>query len=130
MEDKKRLERFEDLVAWQKARVLTCQIYHVTGSGRFAKDYGLRDQVRRAAVSIMSNLAEGFERGGRSEFHQFLSVAKASCAELRSQLYVARDAGYLEDHTFGALLSQAEEVGRITGGLRAAVEQQKNREKR
>ena len=110
--------------------MLTCQIYHVTSSGRFAKDYGLRDQVRRAAVSIMSNLAEGFERGGRSEFHQFLSVAKASCAELRSQLYVARDAGYLEDHTFGVLLSQAEEVGRITGGLRAAVEQQKNREKR
>jgi four helix bundle protein len=129
VEDKKRIERFEDLVAWQKARALTGQIYHVTGSGRFAKDYGLRDQVRRAAVSIMSNLAEGFERGGRSEFHQFLSVAKASCAELRSQLYVAHDAGYLEDHTFGALLSQAEEVGRITGGLRAAVEQQKNREK-
>ena len=130
MEAKERVSKFEDLVAWQKARVLTGQIYHVTSSGRFAKDYGLRDQVRRAAVSIMSNLAEGFERGGRSEFHQFLSVAKASCAELRSQLYVARDAGYLEDHTFGVLLSQAEEVGRITGGLRAAVEQQKNREKR
>src|SRR5436309_3291237 len=128
--EKKQARKFEDLVAWQKARELTMTVYRVTASGAFGKDFVLRDQVRRSAVSIMSNLVEGFERGGRSEFHQFLSIAKASCAELRSQFYVALDAGYLEDHTFGALLSQAEEAGRITGGLRAAVEQQKNREKR
>jgi four helix bundle protein len=83
-----RIEHFEDFVAWQKARVLTAKIYRVTDEGKFARDFGLRDQIRRAAVSIMSNIAEGFERGRAAEFHQFLSIAKASCAELRSQLYL------------------------------------------
>ncbi len=73
-----RIERFEDLIAWQKARLLTAQIYRITSEGQFARDYGLTNQIRRAAVSIMSNLAEGFERGRPSEFHQFLSVSKAS----------------------------------------------------
>lgn len=89
MTEKKGARKFEDLVAWQKARELTRAVYQVSASGAFAKDFGLRDQVRRSAVSVMSNLAEGFERGSRSEFHQFLSIAKASCAELRSQFYVA-----------------------------------------
>ena len=75
----------------------------------------------------MSNVAEGFERNRRAEFHQFLSTAKASCAEVRSQLYVAFDAGYFDQKKFEALLSQAEEVGRILGGLRASVERQKQR---
>ena len=79
-----KVERFEDLIAWQKARGLTRAIYEVTRNGDFAKDYGLSGQIQRAAVSIMSNIAEGFERGGRGEFHQFLSTAKASCAEVRS----------------------------------------------
>ena len=70
-----RVERFEDLIAWQKARELTKRIYAVTRQADFAKDFGLKDQIQRAAVSIMSNIAEGFERGGRAEFHQFLSVA-------------------------------------------------------
>jgi four helix bundle protein len=83
------VEKFEDLIAWQKARELTKTVYDVTLSGGLRKDVALRDQTRRAAGSIMSNLAEGFERGGRSEFHQFLSVAKSSCAELRSHVYVA-----------------------------------------
>jgi four helix bundle protein len=88
-----KIERFEDLIAWQKARELTRAIYEVTRHGAFAKDYGLSGQIQRAAVSIMSNLAEGFERGGRGQFHQFLSTAKAFCAEVRSQLYVALDVG-------------------------------------
>jgi len=75
-----RVERFEDLIAWQKARALTRAIYEVTRQGAFVKDFGLSGQIQRAAVSIMSNIAEGFERGGRGEFHQFLSTAKASCA--------------------------------------------------
>ena len=125
MEEKGKVRRFEDLVAWQKARGLTRSVYELTNSGAFAKDFGLRDQVRRAAVSIMSNLAEGFERGGRSEFHQFLSIAKGSCAELRSQIYVALDARYLDRPTYLALLAQAEEVARIIGGLRSAVHKQK-----
>jgi four helix bundle protein len=81
-----RIERFEELIAWQKARTLSREIYEVTRRGAFARDFGLSGQIQRAAVSIMSNIAEGFERGGRGEFHQFLSTAKASCAELRSQL--------------------------------------------
>src|SRR5215468_5829156 len=91
-----RIDRFEDLIAWQKSRALTGNIYQVTCEGPFARDFGLKDQIRRAAVSIMSNVAEGFERNRPGEFHQFLSVAKGSCAEVRSQLYVAHDAGYLD----------------------------------
>ena len=71
-----KVERFEDLVAWQKARVLTKAIYEMMGQGDIVKDFGLKDQMRRAAVSIMSNIAEGFERNRPAEFHQFLSIAK------------------------------------------------------
>jgi four helix bundle protein len=117
-----RIQRFEDIIAWQKARTLTKSIYEITRSGSFSKDYDLKTQIRRAAVSIMSNIAEGYERGGPREFRQFLSIAKASCAELRSQLYVAADIGYLQDSQFRNLLSQSEEVGRIVGGLRASVQ--------
>lgn len=120
-----RIERFEDLIAWQKARALTRSIYKASRIGVSAKDFGLSGQIQRAAVSVMSNIAEGFERGGRGEFHQFLSTAKASCAELRSQLYVALDVGYLEEQEFSVLLQQAEEVARIVGGLRASVGKQR-----
>jgi four helix bundle protein len=120
-----KIERFEDLIAWQKARELTRAIYEATRQGAFSKDYGLSGQIQRAAVSIMSNIAEGFERGGRGEFHQFLSTAKASCAEVRSQLYVALDVGYLGRTMFDRLMEQGEEVGRIIGGLRASVQRQK-----
>lgn len=116
-----KVERFEELIAWQKARVLTREVYLATQKGQFARDYGLANQIQRAAVSIMSNIAEGFERTHRKEFHQFLLVAKASCAEMRSQLYVAFDVGYLTQQEFERLLSLAEEVGRIIGGLRASV---------
>src|SRR6266511_2737933 len=100
MSDERKTARFEDLVAWQKARALTASIYRATDSGNFARDFGLRDQVRRAAVSVMSNVAEGFERGKSAEFHQFLCIAKASCAEVRSQLYVALDVGHLNHQSF------------------------------
>ena len=120
-----KIERFENLIAWQKARELTRAVYEATRQGAFAKDYGLSSQIQRASVSIMSNIAEGFERGGRGEFHQFLSTAKASCAEVRSQLYVALDVGYLEQPAFDQLMQQADEVARIVGGLRASVQRQK-----
>ena len=122
----KKIERFEDLIAWQKAMELTRAIYQVTRDGSFARDFGLSAQIQRASVSIMSNIAEGFERGGRGEFHQFLSTAKASCAEVRSQLYVALDIGYLDQSKFNKFLSQAEEVGRIVGGLRASMKRKKD----
>ena len=122
----KKIERFEDLIAWQKARKLTSNIYSVSNIGEFARDFGLKDQIRRAGVSVMSNIAEGFERGRPTEFHQFLSVAKGSCAELSSQLYVALDVGYVIDDDFRALMTQAIEVGQILGGLRASVEGRRN----
>jgi four helix bundle protein len=126
---KERIERFEDLIAWQKARVLTKEIYQITRMGEFAKDFGLSGQIQKASVSIMSNIAEGFERGGRAEFHQFLSIAKASCAEVRSQLYVALDIGYLENNKFRNIMKKAEELGRIIGGLRASVDKQRKAKK-
>lgn len=121
-----KIERFEDLIAWKKARELTKEIYEVTGQGLFSKDFGLRDQIRRASVSIMSNLAEGFERGSAKEFHQFLVIAKASCAEVRSQLYVAFDVGYVSEKDFSVLERKAFEVSKIIGGLRASVAKQRS----
>ena len=121
-----KIERFEDLIAWQKARELTKVIYQVTREGAFAKDFGLSGQIQRAAVSVMSNIAEGFERNRRTEFHQFLSTAKASCAEVRSQLYVAYEIAYIDKATFDKLLHQTEEVARIIGGLRVSVEKQRD----
>ena len=121
-----RIEKFEDLVAWQKARPLTRAIYEVSRQGAFAKDYGLSTQIQRAAVSIMSNIAEGFERKGVSEFSHFLSIAKASCAELRSQLYIASDIGYLAGEDFNRLMLQSTEVAKILGGLRASVERKRD----
>ena len=124
-----KVTKFEDLIAWQKARTLTELIYRESSSGEFAKDWGLRDQMRRASVSIMSNVAEGFERGGRAEFRQFLVIAKGSCAEVRAQLYVALDAGYLDKERFSEIYAVAEETGRIVNGLRAAVERQRDEAK-
>lgn len=121
-----KVERFEDLIAWQKARQLTVEIYRITSHGEFAKDFGLRDQIRRAAVSAMSNIAEGFDRASRSEFHQYLVIAKASCAEVRSQLYVAQDVGYINQEIFNTVSSSASELSRIIGGLRAAVQKQRD----
>jgi len=115
------VERFEDLKAWQKSRDLVSEIYRVTGQTEFTRDFGLRDQIRRASVSVMSNIAEGFERGWGKDFHRFLVIAKGSCAEVRSQLYVALDIGYIDRSTFSELVDQAEEVSRIIGGLRAAI---------
>ena len=88
------VKNFEDLNVWKQARQLTQEVYRLTKTEKFLKDFGLRDQIRRAAISVMSNIAEGFERGGNQEFVQFLYIAKASCGEVRSQLYVALDQGY------------------------------------
>ncbi|PSQ82957.1 MAG: four helix bundle protein [Bacteroidetes bacterium QS_7_67_15] len=109
--------RFEDIESWQKARRLARRIYELTGNGDFARDFGLRDQIRRAAVSIMSNIAEGFERDSRREFARFLDIARASTGEVRSQLYVACDIGYLDECTFETLKEQCEEIARLLSGL-------------
>jgi len=88
------IKYFEDLEVWREARHLTRQVYQITQDATFSRDFGLRDQIRRAAVSVMSNIAEGFERGGNREFIQFLYVARGSCGEVRSQLYGARSGVY------------------------------------
>ena len=114
-------QQFEDLIAWQKARLLTRAVYAATRQSPFAEDIGIKRQIQRAVVSVMSNIAEGFERGGSKEFGRFLSIAKASCAEVRSLLYVASDAGYLAEGAFAGLMAQAKEVSRIVSGLRTSV---------
>lgn len=112
-----RIQQFEDLLSWQKGRELTRSIYQATGTGTFAKDYALRDQIRRAAVSTLSNIAEGFERGGDREFQQFLSHAKGSCAEVRTQLYIAFDQHYLASGEFERLKTLTTEISRLISGL-------------
>jgi four helix bundle protein len=110
-------QRFEEIEVWQKARQLTKQVYQVSSMGSFARDFGLRDQMRRACVSITSNIAEGYEREGTKEFLQFLSVAKGSAGELRSQLYVALDQGYLTESVFEELTSLSREISCMLTGL-------------
>jgi four helix bundle protein len=108
---------FEELIAWQKARDLVRNIHEVTNTGLFSRNRSLRDQICRASVSTMSNIAEGFERGGDKEFVQFLSQAKASCGEVRSQLFVALDLGYVNEVEFNALRNLALETSRVIAGL-------------
>jgi four helix bundle protein len=117
-----RIERFEDLTSWQKARALNRLVYDATRTGAFAKDYGLRDQIRRASVSVMSNLAEGFERGGNKEFIQFLSNAKGSCGEVRCQLYAALDEKYLTETEFKELYERSQEISRLISGFMAYLQ--------
>jgi four helix bundle protein len=107
----------EEMTAWQKARELTRHIYEASGRGRFARDFGLTDQIRRASVSVMSNIAEGFERRGDKEFAHFLSIAKGSLGEVRAQLYVALDQSYIDKPTFEELCLLTTDTGRLLGGL-------------
>ncbi len=97
-----RIDRFEDIESWKKARGCTRLIYEMSSQGNFTRDFALRDQIRRAVISIMSNIAEGFERGGDKEFIQFLSIAKGSCGEVRSQLFAAFDQNYITEDQFRA----------------------------
>ncbi|MBP1590290.1 MAG: four helix bundle protein [Kiritimatiellae bacterium] len=102
---------FEEINAWQNARGLVKDVYKVTRSGDFGKDYGLKDQIQRAAVSICSNIAEGFERRGNKEFINFLWIAKGSAAEVCSQLHNAKDIGYITDEQFQSIYDSAKKIG-------------------
>lgn len=108
---------FEEIEAWQKARQLTNEIYKTSTDGAFSKDFGLRNQIRRAAVSVMANIAEGFERDGKGEFVQFLAIAKGSIGELQSHLYVALDQGYIAQEEFDRLRALTMENMRLIAGL-------------
>jgi four helix bundle protein len=108
---------FTEIEAWQKARELTQEVYQASNRDPFNRDFGLRDQIRRAAVSVPSNIAEGFERNGTAEFVQFLAVAKGSVGEVITQLYVASDQGYLPHNELDRLVALATETGRRIGAL-------------
>lgn len=110
-------KRFEDIECWKKARELTRRVYEITNKPAFARDFGLKDQIRRAAVSVMSNIAEGYDRSGTAEFMHFLATAKGSAAEVRCQLYVAADQGYIEEQHFNELNNLASETSRMLSGL-------------
>jgi len=112
-----KITRFEDIDAWKKARELTREVYAISRSEHFGRDFGLRDQIRRSAVSVMSNIAEGYERDGNAEFRHFLYIAKGSAGEVRSQLYVALDAGYIDEVTFGRLTGLALDAIRLIRGF-------------
>jgi four helix bundle protein len=112
-----RIVRFEEIHSWKKSREHTKRIYEITSKGDFKRDFGLKDQIRKASVSILSNIAEGFERGGDGEFLQFLAIAKGSCGEVRAQLYVAYDQSYLAKDEFESLSNAATEVSGLLAGF-------------
>ncbi len=111
------IKRFEDIKSCQEARVLAGEIYEITNGGDFARDYGLRDQIRRATVSILSNIAEGFEKDTPREFCRYLRIAKGSAGEVRAQLYVALDVGFLTETQFNLLYNRVSTISRLLHGL-------------
>lgn len=116
------IQRFEDIQAWQEARVLTKQIYELTREYQFDKDFGLKDQIQRAAVSSMTNIAEGFDCDSKKEFARFLGFARRSAVEVQSLLYTALDAGYINQNIFNINYEQARKTKALIGGLKKSLE--------
>lgn len=110
-------KKFEDIQAWQKARKATKRVYEATRQTRFARDFGLRDQIQRSSVSVMANIAEGFGRHSDREFANFLNIAHASVSEAQSHLYVALDLEYISEATFSDLYTLFDEVSRMSRSL-------------
>jgi four helix bundle protein len=110
-------KRVEDIEAWQEARKLATQVYKLTSVGAWSKDFGLRDQTRRSAVSIACNIAEGFAREGSVEFNRFLIIARGSAVELKTQMYIALDLGYIDKAAFDAVYESTDKVCRMIAGL-------------
>jgi four helix bundle protein len=115
------IEKFEDIVAWQEARMLTQNIYTATRREPFARDFGLRDQIQRASVSSMSNMAEGFDCDSKVEFGRFLGIARSSAVEVHSLLYVAMDVDYLTSKEFKDLYEQARKAKALVGGFKRSL---------
>jgi four helix bundle protein len=120
--------QFEDIEGWQKAHELALAIYDCSESGRFGRDYGVRDQVRRAAVSVMANIAEGFERGGNAEFARFLSIAKGSAGEVEAILYIALARGYISREQSDKLKAMVKLTKHLLGGLISYLRSHRARE--
>jgi four helix bundle protein len=114
-----KIEKFEDIEAWKEARKLVNAVYDVSEKGEFSRDFSLKNQIRSASVSIMSNISEGFDRGSDREFIKFLVIARASASEVKSQLYVALDRGYIKDSEFRVIYDKVTGViGLINGFIR------------
>jgi four helix bundle protein len=125
MKPKLKIQHFEDLIVWQKSMSLAEEIYRVTKQGEFSKDWGLRDQIRKAVVSIPSNIAEGYGRYRAADFKRFLTIANASAYEVRSQIQLAARLGYLGALEVEMIVKDCEEVSRMVVGLRRRVERPK-----
>jgi len=117
------IKRFEDIESWRKGRECTRLVYEMSSRDKFARDFALRDQIRRASISVMSNIAEGFERSGDREFINFLSIAKGSCGEARAQLYVALDQYYITEQEFSTAYELFVETSRLISGFMKYLQQ-------
>ncbi|MFA5873261.1 MAG: four helix bundle protein [Anaerolineales bacterium] len=115
------IKRFEDILGWQEARKLVREIYGITREGAFAKDFGLRDQIQRAAVSVMANIAEGFDCESHVEFARFLGISRRSAIEVQSLLYAALDIGYITEEIFKREYAQADKAKALIGGLKKSL---------
>lgn len=119
------VRQFEEIQAWQEARRMTQQVYHLTRTDVFARDFGLKDQVQRAAVSAMNNIAEGFDCDSRAEFARFLGIARRSVVEVQSLLYVVLDVGYITDEIFKTHYAQAAKTKALIGGFKHSLTQRR-----
>jgi four helix bundle protein len=115
------IQRFEDIQAWQEARTLVKLIYQLTSKEKYSRDYGMRDQIRRASVSVMNNIAEGFDCESKIEFARFLGIARRSAVEVQSLLYAALDAGYIDQTEFDAYYEQARKTKALVGGFKHSL---------
>jgi four helix bundle protein len=115
------ITKFEDLHAWQEARKLVKTVYKITSDGAFAKDYGLRDQIQRASVSVMTNIAEGFDCESTAEFARFLGIARRSAVEVQSLLYAALDVEHIQQDIFESFYEQAKKCKALIGGLKQGI---------
>ncbi len=121
-----KIEKFEDILGWQSGREICNLVYRLTQTGSFSRDYGLRDQMRRAAVSIISNIAEGYESQNNRTFVRYLFIAKGSAAEVRAQAYIALDQGYITQENFDTLYQLTDQTSRRIRGLITYLEQHPN----
>jgi four helix bundle protein len=118
------IQRFEDIQAWQEARILVKMIYQLTNKENFSKDYGMRDQIRRASVSVMNNIAEGFDCESKIEFARFLGIARRSAVEVQSILYAALDVDYINQTEFDLYYEQARKAKALIGGFKRSLTKQ------
>ena len=115
------IQKFEDIQAWQEARVLVKMIYQLTNKEKFSKDFGMRDQIRRAAVSVMNNIAKGFDCESKAEFARFLGIARRSAVEVQSLLYAALDVDYIDQNEFDTHYEQARKTKALVGGFKRSL---------